>query len=82
MHSGPAHAIESGPVKGWLNDLTGDAGEVQGFAQTWANVAAALNGSGAELTRILSDVDTLDGLRHRPRIAVIAKNRIIRCGST
>ena len=23
------------PLKGWLNDLTGDAGEVAGFAATW-----------------------------------------------
>ena len=33
------------PLKGWLNDLTGDAGEVQGFAQTWANISAQLAGS-------------------------------------
>jgi hypothetical protein len=30
------------PLKSWLNDLTGDAGRVIGFAQTWANTSAAL----------------------------------------
>lgn len=30
------------PLKSWLNDLTGDAGRVIGFAQTWANAAGAL----------------------------------------
>ncbi|PZU33751.1 MAG: hypothetical protein DI577_00190 [Microbacterium sp.] len=49
------------PLKGWLNDLTGDAGEVQGFAQTWANISAQLAGSAQELTRVLSDVDPLAG---------------------
>lgn len=49
------------PLKGWLNDLTGDAGEVQAFAQTWANVAQALAASGDELTRILADVDAQAG---------------------
>lgn len=49
------------PLKSWLNDLTGDAGEVQAFAQTWNNVSVALHSSGDELTRILGDVDTLQG---------------------
>lgn len=49
------------PLKGWLNDFTGDAGEVQGFAQTWSNIAAQMNGAGDELTRVLGDVDELAG---------------------
>lgn len=28
------------PLKGWLNDLTGDPGAVTGFAGTWQNIAA------------------------------------------
>ncbi|MFE1646488.1 polymorphic toxin type 15 domain-containing protein [Microbacterium sp. P01] len=49
------------PLKGWFNDLTGDAGEVAGFAQTWSNVSQALHASGDELTRILADVADLHG---------------------
>jgi hypothetical protein len=49
------------PLKGWFNDLTGDAGEVQAFAQTWTNIQKQLQQSGDELTRILGDVDQLAG---------------------
>ncbi|MFF2054029.1 glycohydrolase toxin TNT-related protein [Leifsonia sp. NPDC058194] len=49
------------PLKGWFNDLTGDAGEVQAFAQTWTNIQKQLQSSGDELTRILGDVDELAG---------------------
>jgi hypothetical protein len=49
------------PLKGWFNDLTGDAGEVQAFAQTWVNIQKQLQQSGDELTRILGDVDELAG---------------------
>jgi hypothetical protein len=49
------------PLKGWFNDLTGDAGEVQAFAQTWTNIQTQLQQSGDELTRILGDVDELTG---------------------
>ncbi|CAN3702715.1 hypothetical protein MMX123_02745 [Microbacterium sp. MM2322] len=31
------------PLRGWLQDLTGNAGKVQAFAQTWANVSNQLN---------------------------------------
>ncbi len=34
------------PLKGWLNDLTGDAGQVLGFAQTWGNIATHLSEQG------------------------------------
>lgn len=33
------------PLKSWLNDLTGNAGAIIGFAQTWSNVATRLQGS-------------------------------------
>lgn len=49
------------PLKGWLNDLTGDAGEVQAFAQTWSNISTHLMSSGDELVRILGDVDSAEG---------------------
>ncbi len=49
------------PLKGWFNDLTGDAGEVQAFAQTWTNIQKQLQLSGDELSRILGDVDELAG---------------------
>ncbi|WP_025158601.1 TNT domain-containing protein [Leifsonia aquatica] len=49
------------PLKGWFNDLTGDAGEVQAFAQTWTNIQRQLQSSGDELTRIVGDVDELAG---------------------
>lgn len=49
------------PLRGWLNDLTGDAGEVAGFAQTWSNIGAQLAASGDELTRVLTDLDGMEG---------------------
>ena len=49
------------PLKTWLNDFAGDAGEVAGFAQTWANIAEQMHGSGDELVRVLGDVDELAG---------------------
>ena len=41
------------PLKGWLNDLTGDPGAVLGFAGTWQNVADAMGAAGDELTRVV-----------------------------
>lgn len=50
------------PLKGWLNDLTGDAGAVLGFAGTWDNVAAAMNDAGDELNRLVrSDLEAMSG---------------------
>ncbi|WP_217616536.1 hypothetical protein [Cellulomonas sp. GbtcB1] len=50
------------PLKGWLNDLTGDAGAVLGFAATWENVATAMNGAGDELNRIVAaDLEAMSG---------------------
>lgn len=49
------------PLKGWMNDLTGDAGEVAGFAATWRNVESQLKMSGEELTRLISELDGQDG---------------------
>lgn len=41
------------PLKGWLNDLTGDAGAVLGFAGTWENIAAAMAAAADELDRVV-----------------------------
>ncbi|WP_155856147.1 hypothetical protein [Cellulomonas sp. URHD0024] len=50
------------PLKGWLNDLTGDAGAVLGFAGTWQNVADAMGAAGDELTRIVrADLEAMSG---------------------
>ncbi len=49
------------PIKGWFNDLTGDAGEVAAFAATWDNIASHLQGVSDELTRTLADLDDQHG---------------------
>ncbi|MDQ4215259.1 hypothetical protein [Microbacterium capsulatum] len=49
------------PLKGWLNDLTGDSGQVAGFAQTWTNVGGQLRASAADLASVLGDLDAADG---------------------
>ena len=41
------------PLKGWLNDLTGDAGEVAGFAATWTNISAYLATAAGDLDKSL-----------------------------
>jgi len=50
------------PIKGWFNDLTGDAGEVMGFAGTWESIAAQMQSASDELTRVLGDLDSQHGL--------------------
>ena len=50
------------PLKGWLDDLTGDAGAVLGFATTWENVATAVTGAGDELDRLVTaDLEAMSG---------------------
>ena len=50
------------PLKGWLDDLTGDAGAVLGFAATWENVATAVTGAGDELDRLVTaDLEAMSG---------------------
>ncbi len=43
------------PLKGWLNDLTGDAEAVEGYATGWDNVSIDLSTQAARLERIASD---------------------------
>jgi len=49
------------PLRGWLQDLTGNAAEVQAFAQTWANVSTQLDQVGRDLQHRLSDLDEMSG---------------------
>ncbi len=50
------------PLKTWLNQLTGNAGAVIGFAQTWNNVATALDAEAEFLAhRIASDLSGMFG---------------------
>lgn len=49
------------PLRGWLQDLTGNAAEVHAFAQTWANVSNQLNRVGGDLQHRLADLNDLSG---------------------
>lgn len=50
------------PLKGWLNDLTGDANAVAGFAATWDNIAAQLDTSAADLEHFTqTDLELMSG---------------------
>jgi hypothetical protein len=49
------------PIKGWFDDLTGDAGEVLGFAQTWGNIASRMQEVSDDLVRILGDLAEQSG---------------------
>ncbi len=50
------------PLKGWLNDLTGDAGAVAGFAQTWVNVAGRMEQEATFLTnRVAAELEGIKG---------------------
>ncbi|PKI89915.1 hypothetical protein CW368_12180 [Actinomycetales bacterium SN12] len=57
------------PLKGWLNGLTGDAGQVAGFSQTWTNVGAQLRQSASDLSVVLGDLDAADGEAVRAYLA-------------
>lgn len=49
------------PLKGWLDDLAGNAGEMQAFAATWSNVAGRMNELGVTAENRLADLDGLSG---------------------
>lgn len=49
------------PLRGWLEDFTGNPGEVEAFAQTWENVAARMHESGDALWRRTDDVAEMSG---------------------
>lgn len=50
------------PLKDWLNDLTGNAGEVEAFARTWENVAARLSEESQQLARrAATDLSHMEG---------------------
>jgi hypothetical protein len=49
------------PIKGWFNDLTGDAGEVMGFATTWQNIAGYLAQAAGDLQSSLAGLSEFRG---------------------
>ncbi|MDQ1131037.1 DNA/RNA non-specific endonuclease [Microbacterium sp. SORGH_AS_0888] len=49
------------PLRGWMQDLTGNANEVQAFAQTWSNAAERLDQVGTTLNQRISDLDGMSG---------------------
>ncbi|WP_199423043.1 hypothetical protein [Actinotalea solisilvae] len=49
------------PLKGWLNDLTGDAGAVLGFAGTWDNIATQMGSAAGDLDHLVAA--DLEGMR-------------------
>ena len=50
------------PLKGWLNDLTGDAGAVGGFAATWDNIAAQMDTASGDLDHLVrADLAAMSG---------------------
>lgn len=50
------------PLKGWLNDLTGDPGAVTGFAGTWANIATQTAAAADAYGRIVvADLEGMSG---------------------
>lgn len=59
------------PLKSWLEDLTGDAGEVAAAAGTWSNIAGHLETAGADL---LSSLDS--ALAEQRSLAVDAYRRL------
>ncbi|QAY59806.1 hypothetical protein ET475_07250 [Microbacterium protaetiae] len=50
------------PLRGWLDDFTGNAGEVEAFAQTWENIAGRMHESGDALSRRTDDVADMSGV--------------------
>ncbi|MFZ4840879.1 hypothetical protein [Mycetocola saprophilus] len=49
------------PISDWFKQLTGDAGQVAGFGQTWANVATRMHESGDLLSNRLGDLEGMAG---------------------
>ena len=50
------------PLKGWLDDLTGDAGAVEAFSGQWEDVASRLEASAEDLmVRVRTDLAHLEG---------------------
>ena len=50
------------PLKGWLDDLTGDAGAVEGFSGRWEDVAREVETCSTELgSRVHADLAEMEG---------------------
>lgn len=51
------------PLKDWLNELTGNPGEVRAFSQTWSSIGGSLNENSAVLARAVNeDMDGAEGV--------------------
>jgi hypothetical protein len=50
------------PLREWMNDLTGDAGEVAGFAATWHNVEAHMSSSADRLQDSMIVIEDANGV--------------------
>lgn len=51
------------PLKDWLNELTGNPGEVQGFAATWTSTGESLQTNSADLARsVTNDLEGQEGM--------------------
>lgn len=50
------------PLKGWLNDLTGDAGQVRGIGATWVNIGAFLTECSSDIAEaVASQIADMQG---------------------
>lgn len=49
------------PLRGWLQDLSGNASEVMAFSQTWANAAGKLQQVGGDIAHRLGDIEGMSG---------------------
>lgn len=49
------------PLKGWMNDFTGDAGEVLAFARTWRNIAVRIDDNAEAFARRTHDLEDMSG---------------------
>ena len=50
------------PLQGWLNQLTGDPAQVEGFAQSWSNISGWLSGLSGQLQQMVSrDLTDMSG---------------------
>jgi len=49
------------PLRGWLQDLSGNASEVMAFSQTWSNAAGKLQQVGGDIAHRLGDIEGMSG---------------------
>lgn len=66
------------PLKGWLNEFTGDAGAVMGGAQTWANIGESLGASAeslmSSLTATLGEMTSVAVDAYKASVSAVAEH--------